>query len=302
MDDASFVDWFLHFSSLVEEFVLELSESLWIYPGVLVLSFIDGFFPVVPSESVIIATATASLQTGSPILVLIFLCGAVGAWGGDQVAYLIGSRADVRRWRIFKRDRWRRGLDWAETQLEKRGPTFIIAARFVPMGRVLVNLSAGALRYPHRRFMGVDAIAVTIWAAWSIALGSAAGAIFPDDNLLLSIVVGVAAGVVLGLFVDKVLSWFGLSTPELPDLAGDIEESLTDEERERAEHAAAEREARHEHRIERRAEWREQHSGHRAGHAHGDDHGGDVRGEDVAGTPVAPDESDVSEGTGDTRR
>ncbi|MFW2512984.1 DedA family protein [Demequina sp. SO4-13] len=258
MEDTPFIDWFLQFSSRTEEYVLELSESLWIYPGVFVLSVIDGFFPVVPSESVIIATATASLQTGSPLLVLIFLCGAVGAWGGDQIAYLIGARADVRRWRIFKRDRWRRGLDWAEHQLERRGPTFIIAARFVPMGRVLVNLSAGALRFPHRRFMGVDAIAVTIWAAWSIALGSAAGALFPEDNLLLSIVVGVAAGVVLGLFVDKVLSWFGLSEPEMPDLAAEIEESLTDEQREEAERHGAEREARHDHRIERRAEPREQ--------------------------------------------
>ncbi|MFW7414542.1 DedA family protein [Demequina sp. SO4-18] len=259
MDVTPFIDWFARFSSLTEEFVLDLSESLWIYPGVFALSVIDGFFPVVPSESVIIATATAALQTGSPILVLIFLCGAVGAWCGDQIAYLIGARADVRRWRVFKRDRWRRGLDWAEHQLERRGPTFIIAARFVPMGRVLVNLSAGALRFPHRRFMGVDAIAVVIWSAWSIGLGSAAGAIFPEDNLLLSISVGVASGVVLGLFVDKVLSWFGLSKPELPDLAAEIEETLTDEQREEAERHAAEREARQGHRAERRAERRDHH-------------------------------------------
>ncbi|MFN3866660.1 MAG: DedA family protein [Demequina sp.] len=272
MEDPSFADWFLHFSSIVEAFVLDLSESLWIYPGVFALSVIDGFFPVVPSESVIIATATAALQTGSPILVLIFVCGAVGAWCGDQVAYLVGARADVRRWRVFKRDRWRRSLDSAETQLEKRGPTFIIAARFVPMGRVLVNLSAGALRYPHRRFMGVDAIAVTIWAAWSIALGTVAGAIFPEDNLLLSITVGVAAGVVLGFFVDKVLSWFGLSQPTLPDLAAEIEQSLTAEEREQAERIAAERAARQGHRVERRAEWREQRPLSRlAGRADGND-------------------------------
>ncbi len=229
MEDPSFTQWILHFSSLTEEYVLALSESLWIYPGVFALSVIDGFFPIVPSESVIIATATAALQTGSPILVLIFLCGAVGAWLGDQIAYLIGAKTDVRRWKLFKRERWRRGLDWAETQLERRGPTFIIAARFVPMGRVLVNLSAGALRYPHRRFMGIDAIAVTLWSAWGIGLGSAAGAVFPEDNLLLSIVVGVVAGVVLGLFVDKILSWFGLTQPELPDLAGDIEEALAEE-------------------------------------------------------------------------
>ena len=260
MSDTPFTDWILHFSSTVEEWVLALSESLWIYPGIFAVSLIDAIFPVVPSESVIIATATASSQTGSPILVLIFLCAAVGAWCGDQLAYLVGSRFDVRQWRIFKRGRWLRTLDWAETQLERRGTTFIIAARFIPMGRVVVNLTAGALRYPHRRFMGVDAVAVTIWAAWSIALGTIAGAIFPEDNLLLSIVVGVVAGVVLGLLVDRILAWIGLEQPQLPDLAGDIEESLTPEEKARAEELERLRAERKEHRVERREE-RRSHTG-----------------------------------------
>ena len=251
-DAAAILDWLLHFTAIVESYVLDFSESLWIYPGVFVLSLLDGFFPVVPSESVIIATATTAFQTGQPYLALIFLTGAIGAWCGDQIAYLIGARADVRRWRIFRRGRWLRGLDWAESQLERRGATLIVAARFIPMGRMLVNVSAGALRYPHRRFMGVDAVAVTIWAAWSIALGTVAGAIFPEDNLLLSIAVGVVAGVVLGFAVEKVLGWIGFEKPELPDFAADIEESLSPEERAAAEALEAEREARREQRIERR--------------------------------------------------
>lgn len=252
MNVASILDWLLHFTAIVESYVLDFSESWWIYPGVFGLSLLDGFFPVVPSESVIIATATTSLQTGQPILVLIFLAGAVGAWCGDQIAYFIGARADVRRWRIFRRGRWLRSLDWSENQLERRGATLIVAARFIPMGRVLVNLSAGALRYPHRRFMGVDAVAVAVWAAWSIALGTVAGAIFPEDNLLLSIMVGVVAGVVLGFAVEKILGWIGFERPELPDLAAHIEESLTPEERAAAEAIEAERDARREQRIERR--------------------------------------------------
>ncbi|GIG54795.1 DedA family protein [Demequina activiva] len=256
MSDRTFTDWILHFSSTVEEWVLELSESLWIYPGVFGVSLVDGVFPVVPSESVIIAVSTASYQTGSPILVLIFLCAAVGAWCGDQLAYAIGARFDVRQWRLFRRSRARRALDVAETQLERRGTTYIIAARFIPMGRVLVNLTAGALRYPHRRFMGVDALAVSIWAAWSVAVGTVAGAIFPEDNLVLSIIVGVVAGVVLGMLVDRILGWIGFESPELPDLAGDIQESMTPEERARADELERQRLARREERVERREERR----------------------------------------------
>ncbi len=242
------LDWILHLSSRLNEWILHFAESLWIYPLTFLMSMIDAFFPVVPSESIVIATSTASAQTGTPILLLIFLVAAGGAWCGDQIAYFIGSRFDVRNWGAFTRDKPRKALDWAEHQLERRGTTFIIAARFIPMGRVAVNLMAGALRFPHRRFMGVDAVAVTIWAGWGILLGTVAGSLFDEDNLFLSIVVGIVAGTVLGFFVDKILALFGLTKPELPDLAGDIEDRL---ETGQIEVRPSLRERRAEHRAER---------------------------------------------------
>ncbi|WNM24020.1 DedA family protein [Demequina capsici] len=219
------LDWILHLSARLNEWILLFAESLWIYPLTFLMALIDGFFPLVPSESIIIATSTASVQTGTPILVLIFVAGAVGGWCGDQIAYFLGSRFDVRNWNLFTRDKPRQSLDWAEHQLERRGTSFIIAARFIPMGRVAVNLTAGALRYPRRRFMTIDAVAVSIWALWSILLGTVAASLF-SDNLLVSIVVGVVAGTVLGFFVDKILSLLGFGAPELPDLAADIEERI----------------------------------------------------------------------------
>lgn len=216
-----FWNWLAHFSSNVESLVLTWSESVWIYPGVYLVSLIDGVFPVVPSESVVIATSVTAAAKDTPLLIGIFVAAAAGAWCGDQLAYLIGSKIDVRKVSLFKRERWRKSLDWAESQLESRGSTFIVAARFVPMGRVVVNLTAGALRYPHRRFMGIDAIAVAIWAAWSIGLGTVAASIF-QGKLLLSIVVGIAGGTVLGFFVDKLLNKLGFGPAELPDLSGQI--------------------------------------------------------------------------------
>jgi membrane-associated protein len=215
-------DWLIHFSSNVEELVLAWSESLWIYPGVFLLSMIDGIFPVVPSESVVIATSVTAASTGTPLLIGIFLAAAAGAWCGDQVAYSVGAAMDVRKFKVMQRERWRNGLDWAETQLERRGSTFIIAARFIPMGRVVVNLTAGALQFPRRRFMAVDAVAVVLWAGWGILLGTVAASIF-EDKLLLSIVVGIVGGTVLGLGVDKIMTKLGFGSPELPDLASEVE-------------------------------------------------------------------------------
>ncbi len=218
-----FWDWLVHLSGTVEDGILELVDSLWIYPSVFAVSLIDAVFPVVPSESVIIGAASAWQSVGKPILPLLFLVGAAGAWCGDQIAYSIGTKVDIRHIKLFRRPKILAALDWAEHALETRGTLYIIAARFIPMGRVAVNLSAGALGFPRRRFMGVDAIAVTIWAGWGILIGTVAASLF-QDNLLLSIAAGITGGVLLGFAVDKAMTLAGLSAPELPPLADEIAE------------------------------------------------------------------------------
>ena len=141
----------------------------------------------------------------------------VGAWCGDQIAYTIGTFINVRRIPGMSSARGHAMADWAEHALEHRGVSFIIAARFVPGGRIAMNLTAGALRYPRRRFMGIDAVAAVIWASYGVALGLFAGSLF-EGRLLLSVVVGVIGGVILGVVVDKILAKVGLEPPELPDL------------------------------------------------------------------------------------
>jgi membrane protein DedA with SNARE-associated domain len=225
-------DWLVHLSSAVEEGILALVDSLWIYPSVFAVALIDAIFPVVPSESVIIGAASAWQSVGKPILPLLFLAGATGAWCGDQITYYIGTKVDVRHVKLFKRPKILAALDWAEHALEHRGTLYIIAARFIPMGRVAVNLSAGALGFPRRRFMGIDAVAVTIWAGWGILIGTVAASVF-EDNLLLSIAAGITGGVVLGFAVDKLMSLLGLRAPELPPLSEEMddEEPLLADER-----------------------------------------------------------------------
>jgi membrane protein DedA with SNARE-associated domain len=215
---TDFVDTLLHASEHVESWILALADSPWVYVAIFALAVVDAFFPVVPSESIVIAASTASSSTGAPLLVGIWIAAAAGAWCGDQTGRFIGTKIDVRNWKFFQRPRVLKTLIWAEHGLEKRGASLIIAARFIPMGRIAVNLTAGALGYPAKRFMAITAIAAVIWASWGVALGTVAGSIF-HDNVLLAVVVGVAGGVVLGYLVDMILSRLGLAAPHLPDLA-----------------------------------------------------------------------------------
>ncbi len=210
-------EWFLHLGEYVEAWVLSLSTSPWIFVAIWGVSLLDAFFPVVPSESTVIAASTTSAATGSPLLAGVWLAAAVGAWCGDQTGRFIGTKINVRRWAFFRRPKVVKTLVWAEHGLERRGTSLIIAARFIPMGRIAVNLTAGALGYPAKRFMVVTAIAATIWASWGVALGTVAGSLF-HDNLLVAVVAGVVGGIALGYLVDVALSRLGVAQPQLPDI------------------------------------------------------------------------------------
>ena len=212
-------DWVVHFSAHVEELVVAASASLWAYFWIFVVSMIDGFFPIVPSETIVITMATIGWKEGAPWLPAVWLAAAAGAWCGDQIAYILGSKIHIRSLRIFRGPRGQSTLDWAEHALKHRGAAFIIAARFIPFGRLAVNLSAGALGYNRRRFMLVDAIAVAIWATYGVLIGITASSF--GDNLLVSIAIGVIGGIALGYVIDKILARFGVSVPDAGEAVAD---------------------------------------------------------------------------------
>jgi len=147
----------------------------------------------------------ARLRTGSaggtPDLALIMVAAAAGAFVGDQVAYAIGQRIDVRRLPLLRQGRGRRTLLWAEQSLIRRGPSFILAARFIPVARVAVNVAAGALGYPRRRFMGLAAIGSVAWAGYSAIVGIGAGAWFMGHPVG-AVVLGVGGGLLIGVLLD----------------------------------------------------------------------------------------------------
>jgi membrane protein DedA with SNARE-associated domain len=199
-------DWI----SAVEGWVPMLADSAWVFPALFLFATVDGFFPPIPSESVVIALASLSVAHGSPNIVLVALAAALGAFVGDQIAYTIGSRVDVRRLKVFRTARGRQALAWAEHALEHRGSSFILAARYIPVGRVAVNMTAGALGYPRKRFVGLTGLAAVTWAVYGSAVGAGAG-LWLEDHPLIAVVAGVVVGTLVGIGIDWVLRrWTGL--------------------------------------------------------------------------------------------
>ena len=76
-------------------------------------------------------------------------------------------------------------------------------ARYIPVGRVAVNMTAGATGLPHRRFWPLTVLAGACWAAYSVLIGLLAGNAFRDQPML-GATIGVVLALCLGVLVDRI--------------------------------------------------------------------------------------------------
>ena len=198
------------------------AAASWVLPVVVLFAAVDALVPPVPSEGVVVALAAVAMAGDGPNLLLLALAAGVGAFAGDTLTFVVGRRHGPRRLQRLRHPRVRLALDGAATTLERRAAVVVLTARYVPLGRVAVNLTAGATGFAPRRFVGLAALGATTWAAWSVGVGALAGR-WLDGNPLLGSAAGIALALVLGLAVDRLArratGWgrvraFALSTRE----------------------------------------------------------------------------------------
>jgi membrane-associated protein len=140
---------------------------------------LDAIFPVLPSETAIIALGVATAGSTDPRIGLLVVCCAAGAFLGDNLSYLIGRRFGP--WaerRFFPGEKGARRRAWAERSLQQYGMQLIVVCRFFPGGRTAVTLCCGIIGYSRRRFVVATAIAGSIWAIYSFFLGRLGGKAF----------------------------------------------------------------------------------------------------------------------------
>ncbi len=179
------------------------AAAAWVLPVVLLVAVFDALVPPVPSEGIVVALAAVAVAGDGPNLMALAVAAGVGAFLGDSLTYVVGRRFGPRRLHRITRPAARRALSRASDTLDRRGAVVILSARYVPLGRVAVNLTAGATGFPPRRFVGLAAVAATTWAAWSVGVGALAGH-WLEGNPLLGSVLGVVAALLLGLVIDRV--------------------------------------------------------------------------------------------------
>lgn len=182
--------------------ILATVTSPWVYAVVFVAVVIDGFFPPVPSETVVVAAAAIAVSTGTPNGLLIILVAALGAALGDNIAYVIGRGIGSERFRWMRHPRTAKAFDGAASGIRRRPAALILTARYIPVGRIAVNMTAGATRLPHSRFWPLTVLAGVSWAVYSVSIGMLAGH-WVKDQPLLGAAIGIVIAVAMGLVIDR---------------------------------------------------------------------------------------------------
>ena len=163
----------------------------------IIVPALDAVFPVLPSETAIIALGVATAGSTDPRIALLVACAAAGAFLGDNLCYVLGRRFGpaVER-RFFATEKGARRRQWAERSLARFGVQLIIVCRFIPGGRTAVTLSCGLVGYSRRRFVAATAVAAVIWACYAFFIGRLGGKAFEDKPWLgLIVAFGVTAAV-----------------------------------------------------------------------------------------------------------
>ncbi len=189
----------------VNDVILDLAGSPWVYLVVFAFVAVDAFVPPVPSESALVALAAVSVSSGDPDLLLLGLVAVAGALVGDNTAYGIGRKMGTDRFAILRKPKAVEVIERAEHELDKRAATLILTARYIPVGRVAVNVTAGATRFPYRRFLPLAVLAAISWAAYNIGIGVVAGS-WVRDNPLLGAGAAIVFALVVGVAIDKILA------------------------------------------------------------------------------------------------
>jgi membrane-associated protein len=176
---ASALSWLLHPDM---HGVLDRGAPLFLLlVGLIVLTesgLLVGIF--LPGDSLLFSSGLVVGINGHPNIGLLVLVAFAAAVAGDQVGYMIGTKAGVsilRRpdSRFVKRKHIRAGQEF----FELHGARAVVLARFVPVVRTVTPVLAGVSGMRYRTFVVWNVLGAATWAALATLLGWGLGKRFP---------------------------------------------------------------------------------------------------------------------------
>jgi membrane-associated protein len=177
----------------------------WAYVTVFLLVYGDGVIMVLPGETTLNAASALAAQ-GQLSLGLVMLAGALGAVGGDVTVYLLARKFRDRVMPQYEKASRNEKVAAALEFMGTRAPVLIVAGRYVPGLRWVVNATMGLQEYPFRRFLFWDVIGGTTWSIYTCGLAylvTTALSQFPLASIIISGLITTAAIAALFILVRR---------------------------------------------------------------------------------------------------
>ena len=195
----------------VQEFVLSLVGSQWLYPVFGLVIAVSAAIPPVPSSALIVALGAVNAHSGHPALILLIVAGTAGSVLGDHVMYLLGRGSRFTQWPLLRSPATQRRVEKLEAKLESGGLYFAVLARFIPLGRTLIALVSGSTRLDLKEWLARTTGAGTIWTAYSLAFGWLTARWIPLP-LWAAVAIAVGGSLLLGAIISRVADRLALGS------------------------------------------------------------------------------------------
>lgn len=170
-------------------------------------AFLDALIIPIPTELIVLAVASAYRSTGSPVPAAVFLVCALSFMLGDLATYELGGAVQLRSIIFFRNAAGKAVISWAHRAFERQGGLYTVASRFVPAGRTVLNVTAGADHYPLSKYLPLSALAGFLWSVYMWTLGYVAAA-WIVNNPLGVMGLGFVVGALVGFLCDLAMKVF----------------------------------------------------------------------------------------------
>jgi membrane-associated protein len=190
------------------------------YVMVFLLVALDSVVPIFPGETTLNAAATAAAQ-GTLELEPVIVMGALGAIVGDSALFWIARRSSTRVGPQLEKVRANEKIKQALAIMDSSAPLLIVAGRYVPGMRFLVNATMGLSDMPYRRFLPWSVLGGVLWSVYTCLLAYKISTTLADFPLASVVISGLVTTVIIAIVFVVVRRRSARPQPAGPARPGD---------------------------------------------------------------------------------
>ncbi|WP_372697605.1 DedA family protein [Arthrobacter sp. JSM 101049] len=182
-------------------------DDIWVYAVGALFVAVSALIPPVPSTTLFVALGALAANSDSLNPVLLGVAMLMGALAGDIVTYLLALRFDVVHWRILSGRRWQAALAAARSRLKDNDLPLVMTSRFIPLGRLTLNVGSALVPHPWSVFFRNSLIAGIVWSIYSVGVGVLSG-LWEDLDTEFAVLLAIVVSLVLGRLISTAIQWW----------------------------------------------------------------------------------------------